>query len=90
MAELPAFRLAWIFIDELALGSPVLRACQQRLCLVAPITIAVYHAQDNLEQEAPCPGFPGGVILQPYTDATFPLVQTLITGFIAKNTANAS
>lgn len=90
MAELPAFRLAWIFVDELALESHILRACHERLCLVAPVTIAVYHAQDKFQQKNPCPSFPGGVILQPYTEATFPLVHTLITGFIAKNTANAS
>jgi len=90
MAGLPAFRLAWIFVDELALESHILRACHERLCLAAPVTIAIYHARDKLEQQTPCPSFPGGVILQPYTEATFPLVQTLITGFIAKNTANAS
>jgi hypothetical protein len=90
MAVPPAFRLAWIFVDESALDSHALHACQQRLSRVAPVTIAIYYAHGIPAQPPAGLHFLGGAIFQPYTDATFPLVLTLITDFAAKNGATVS
>lgn len=79
-----AFALAWIFVDRSVLDDPAVRACQQRLSPLAPVTIAVHLPKDD---PAWVPGvlqFEGGVILQPYSDTSFELVASLIEGFAAK------
>lgn len=79
-----AFALAWIFVDRSVLDDPAVRACQQRLSPLAPVTIAVHLPKDD---PAWVPGvlqFEGGAILQPYSDTSFELVASLIKGFVAK------
>ncbi len=85
-----AFALAWIFVDRSVLDDPVVRACQQRLSLLAPVTIAVHLPKDD---PAWVPGvlqFEGGAILQPYSDTSFELVASLIKSFAAKESGGAA
>ena len=85
-----AFALAWIFVDRSVLDDPAVRACQQRLSPLAPVTIAVHLPKDD---PAWVPGvlqFEGGVILQPYSDTSFELVTSLIKGFAEKESPGAA
>jgi hypothetical protein len=85
MAIPPTFLLAWIFVEASALASDALRSCQRRLGAIAPVSLGIHYAQGIPTQPPADLHFPGGVILQPYTDDTFPLVLTLITDFVAKS-----
>lgn len=80
----PAFALAWIFVDRSMLDDPALRACQQRLSLLAPVTIAVYLPADDSAWVPGVSRFAGSVFVQPYSDVTFAMVVSMISGFAAK------
>lgn len=85
-----AFALAWIFVDRSVLDDPAVRACQQRLSRLAPVTIAVHLPKDDPAWAPSVLQFEGGCILQPYSDTSFELVASLIKGFAAKESAGAA